>query len=145
MSDFCTQCTWSILTTCSRVRRDITPFSDLLTTKIDRITPTLRRFHQDDDPQAQVLIEAILEVAHAKSHDGSESDLRWKKFLETGLHKVVVDILCEDRAYSPHKEEVRTFRWLHQLLKTLSILLGVFGWDVYTTSALRHIFNSSTV
>lgn len=80
---------------------------------VEKIAPTLRRFQETDNPEAQVLVEAVLDVVQANLEDASHS--HWETFLKTGLHNVVVDILCEDKTYAPTVKEVCSM-WPHSLL-----------------------------
>jgi hypothetical protein len=86
-------------------RVEIVPYSDLLITGVEKIAPTLRCFHETNDPEAQVLVEAVLDVVQADEESVWHS--HWETFLKTDLHKIVVDILCEDKTYAPTMKEVR--------------------------------------
>jgi hypothetical protein len=87
---------------CYRTQPEINPYSDLLTNKIDMIASTLRRLQQTNDPEAQTFTAAVLNVVQAQVYDGSEPYLYLETFLETDLHNVVVNILCEDSTYNPN-------------------------------------------
>lgn len=85
-------------------RFQIVPYSDFLLFSPERIAPTLRRFQENDDPERQVIVEAVLDVV--QSDEPEQWEEHWETFMETGLHKIVVDILCEDKTYAPGVSEV---------------------------------------
>ena len=44
----------------------------------------------------------MLAVVDTVKVDGDLAwDYHWETFLETDLHRVVIDILCDDKTYSP--------------------------------------------
>lgn len=125
-------------------RFEIVPYSHLLASGIEKIAPTLRYFHETDDPEAQVLVEAVLDVVQPDPERASH--LHWETFLKTGLHKVVVDILCEDKTYAPAMNEVCTGDLIrHRKLFNLLPWKGLSYLDVRTSSALWRISIGSAV
>jgi hypothetical protein len=80
------------------------PYSDLFRTGVDKIAPTLRSFQQTNNPEAQVLVSTLVDLLRTDTEIVSHP--HWEAFLLTGLHHVVIDILCEDKTYAPTMQEV---------------------------------------
>jgi hypothetical protein len=93
------------------LRSRVAHYRNLLINAIDQIAPTLRRLQKNSDPEAEILAEAIVD-----SISNPNLRLRWEKpFLKSGLHKIVVDILCEHKTYTPVVHEVCTISFFLSL------------------------------
>ncbi|KAI0691441.1 hypothetical protein BC835DRAFT_1307494 [Cytidiella melzeri] len=104
---------------------EIVPYSDFLLFSPEKIAPTLRKFQEDEDPERLVIVEAVLDVvqAEAEETDQGQWDSHWKTFMDTGLHKVCVDILLDDKTYkSSVKEDYPA--WTFVLLRRFGVYLA---------------------
>ena len=119
-------------------RFQIVPYSDFLLFSPERIAPTLRRFQDNDDPERQVIVEAVLDVVQSDEPEQWES--HWETFVETGLHKIVVDILCDDRTYAPGVSEVcsPSYSLRHtNLMYFVTRTLGIPSMDIRPPPSVR--------
>ncbi|KAI0821080.1 hypothetical protein BC629DRAFT_1587397 [Irpex lacteus] len=120
-------------------RFQIVPYSDFLLFSPERIAPTLRKFQYDNDPERQVIVEAVLDVVQSEEAEKDQWEGHWTTFMETGLHRVVVDILCEDKTYAAGVSEGYP-AWTLVLLRRFGVWLShKMKTDRHNTTTLAQV------
>ena len=80
----------------------IVPYSDLLLGNPENMAAKLRQFHETNDPERWVIVDAILDIVNAE--DGWIG--HWDAFFESEMYRVCIDILQDDATYVPDLPQV---------------------------------------